>query len=105
MPLQVIASDFGPLVTQFLFTLAILIAVALVLGIATAGLVSWRYRRKRAWILSPILAIAWFLLIFGSIQLWMSYFSPEARRYRNWKPPVVPMETQVPIPEGPAHDE
>jgi len=84
------ASDFGPIVTDILVFVGVLIGISLILGTLTAAVLVWRSRNKRRWLLTPLFVIGWFVVIFGAYQIWLNWLSPEARRYRDWKPARTP---------------
>jgi hypothetical protein len=62
--LVVFASDYGPMVTEVFRALAVLVAVALLLGAGTAAVAARCIRRKWAWWLAPIFALPWLAVIF-----------------------------------------
>lgn len=96
-PSPALASDYGPMVTQLLFMLAVMSGVALILGGITGAFLVWVYRRKWFWFLIPIFAICWFGVVFGLFQLWMNR---DAHRYKNWTPRKVPVQVPTPSPDG-----
>ncbi len=72
----ILASDFGPMVRQMLWAVAAIVAIAIVLGVVTAGVAVKSARDRKLWWFSPLFALLWlglislFLgLIFGRIPI------------------------------------
>ena len=98
--LPVPASDFGPLVTDVLLFLGVLVGGALLLGITTSAVLVRLSRQKWQWAMAPIYGIVWFAMIFGAWQFWTDHLSPGANYYREGGQGTEPAPINVTEPES-----